>query len=135
MELNRPSNADLPLQAPASSQCCHSKVPVLLGCLLLASIALLTGAARPSEQAPAVVAAGSSPQANNLVALGAAATSDPLADEHRQEISEDSAKLLALAQALKTEVDKTNKDMLSLVVIRKADEIEKLAHSVRGQHN
>jgi hypothetical protein len=28
-------------------------------------------------------------------------------------------------------VDKTNKDMLSLNVIRKADEIEKLAHSVK----
>jgi hypothetical protein len=33
--------------------------------------------------------------------------------------------------ALKAEVDKTNKDMLSLNVIRKADEIEKLAHDVK----
>jgi hypothetical protein len=33
--------------------------------------------------------------------------------------------------ALKAEVDKTNKDMLSLNVIRKADEIEKLAHNVK----
>ena len=131
MELNRPSNADLPLQAPQSSQCCHSKVPVLLGCLLLASIALLTGAARPGVQASTV----SSPQTNNLVAASGPTASDPVAEEHRQQISEDSAKLLALAQALKTEVDKTNKNMLSLGVIRKADEIEKLAHSVRGQHN
>ncbi len=133
MELNRPSNADLPALAPQSSQCCHSKVPVLLGCLLLASIALLTGAARPGVQAS--TAAGSSPQGNHLLAATGSAASDPLAEEHRQQISEDSAKLLALAQALKTEVDKTNKNMLSLGVIRKANEIEKLAHSVRGQHN
>jgi hypothetical protein len=39
--------------------------------------------------------------------------------------------LLALAIALKAEVDKTSKDTLSLTVIRKADEIEKLAHTVR----
>ncbi len=130
MELNRPSNADLPRQAPQSSQR-NSKVPVLLGCILLASIALLTGAARPAEQASSV----SAPQGNNLVAATGPTASDPSAEEHRQQISEDSAKLLTLAQALKTEVDKTNKNMLSLVVIRKADEIEKLAHSVRGQHN
>jgi hypothetical protein len=39
--------------------------------------------------------------------------------------------LLALATELKVDMDKTNKDMLSLDVIRKADEIEKLAHSVK----
>lgn len=48
----------------------------------------------------------------------------------RKQITEDSGKLFELAQSLKTEVDKTNKDMLSLSVIRRADEIEKLAHSV-----
>jgi hypothetical protein len=44
---------------------------------------------------------------------------------------EDTDKLLALATQLKQEVDKTNKDVLSVDVIRKADEIEKLAHSVK----
>jgi hypothetical protein len=53
--------------------------------------------------------------------------------EHKRQISDDSAKLLTLAMALKAEVDKTNKDMLSLDVIRKADEIEKLAHNVRDK--
>jgi hypothetical protein len=51
--------------------------------------------------------------------------------ERKKQISDDSAKLLTLAMALKAEVDKTNKDMLSLNVIRKADEIEKLARSVK----
>ncbi len=49
----------------------------------------------------------------------------------KQQLADDSARLLALAIALKAEVDKTSKDTLSLTVIRKADEIEKLAHTVR----
>ena len=53
--------------------------------------------------------------------------------QRRQEISDDSAKLLKMASDLKAEVDKTNKDTLSLGVIRKAEEIEKLAHSVRDK--
>ncbi len=51
--------------------------------------------------------------------------------ERKKQIAEDSAKLLKLATELKTEVDKTTKDTLSLGVIRKADEIEKLAHNVK----
>jgi hypothetical protein len=51
--------------------------------------------------------------------------------ERKKQISDDSARLLKLVSDLKSEVDKTNKDTLSLNVIRKADEIEKLAHSVR----
>lgn len=51
--------------------------------------------------------------------------------ERKKQIANDSAKLLKLATDLKTEVDKTNKDTLSLNVIRKADEIEKLAHDVK----
>ena len=49
----------------------------------------------------------------------------------QKQLADDSAKLLALAVALKAEVDKTNKDTLSLSVIRKADAIEKLAHNVK----
>ncbi|MGD0789052.1 MAG: hypothetical protein ABR898_13785 [Terracidiphilus sp.] len=51
--------------------------------------------------------------------------------ERKKQIAEDSAKLLKLATELKAEVDKTTKDTLSLNVIRKADEIEKLAHGVK----
>jgi hypothetical protein len=51
--------------------------------------------------------------------------------ERKKQIANDSAKLLKLATDLKSEVDKTNKDTLSLNVIRKADEIEKLAHDVK----
>jgi len=51
--------------------------------------------------------------------------------ERKKQIVDDSAKLLKLATELKSEVDKTTKDTLSLGVIHKADEIEKLAHSVK----
>ncbi|MGO9433810.1 MAG: hypothetical protein ACLPH3_22150 [Terracidiphilus sp.] len=56
---------------------------------------------------------------------------DAASVERKKQLSDDSAKLLTLAMALKAEVDKTNKDMLSLSVVRKADEIEKLARNVR----
>jgi len=49
----------------------------------------------------------------------------------KKQIASESAKLLKLATELKAEVDKTDKDTLSIGVIRKADEIEKLAHSVK----
>jgi len=54
-------------------------------------------------------------------------------NERKRQIAEDSAKLLKLATELKAEVDKTTKDMLSLTVIRKADEIERLAHNVKDK--
>jgi len=52
-------------------------------------------------------------------------------NERKRQISDESTQLLALAVALKAEVDKTNKDVLSLNVIRKADQIEKMAHTVK----
>jgi hypothetical protein len=51
--------------------------------------------------------------------------------ERREQIAADSARLVKLATELKAEVDKSSKDTLSVSVIRKADEIEKLAHSVK----
>jgi hypothetical protein len=51
--------------------------------------------------------------------------------ERRKQIADDSTRLLKLASDLKAEVDKTSKDTLSINVIRKADEIERLAHNVK----
>lgn len=52
-------------------------------------------------------------------------------DLRQQQIVSDTAKLLTLAQQLKDAVDKSNKDMLSIAVVKKAEEIEKLAKSVK----
>ncbi len=51
-------------------------------------------------------------------------------DRQRQLVA-DTQKLVELANQLNAAVEKSNKDTLSLEVIRKADEIEKLAKSVR----
>lgn len=51
--------------------------------------------------------------------------------ERRKHIVEESDQLLTLAMALKAEVDKTDKGKPSPSLIRKADEIEKLAHNVK----
>ncbi len=54
------------------------------------------------------------------------------ANEARQaELRRDTGKLLKLATELQEYVDKTNESMLSVNVIKKAEEIEKLAHSVK----
>ena len=45
----------------------------------------------------------------------------------------DTDKLLKLAVELKNSVDKSNENVLSLDVIKKAEEIEKLAHSVKDK--
>lgn len=51
--------------------------------------------------------------------------------QRQQDIVKDTAKLLDLAQQLKDEVDKSRKDQMSVSVIKKAEEIEKLAKSVK----
>lgn len=54
-----------------------------------------------------------------------------LNQERQAELKRDTDKLLKLATQLKQEVDKSNENTLSLDVMRKAGEIEKLAKSVR----
>ena len=53
------------------------------------------------------------------------------AEARQKKMETDAAKLVEMAQQLKTSVDKTNKDMLSVDVIKEAERIEKLAHEVR----
>jgi hypothetical protein len=49
------------------------------------------------------------------------------------DLKRDTDKLLKLATELKESVDKTNASTLSLDVLKKAEEIEKLAHSVKDK--
>ncbi len=48
-------------------------------------------------------------------------------------LKNDTDKLLRLAVELKDYVDKSNENVLSISVMKKADEIEKLAHSVKDK--
>jgi hypothetical protein len=54
-------------------------------------------------------------------------------DDRHKRLEDDVEKLQALTNELKTEVDKANKDELSLDVMHKAAEIEKLAHEVQSR--
>jgi len=53
--------------------------------------------------------------------------------ERHAAIKSDTEKLLKLAVELKASVDKSNENLLSMEVVKKAEEIEKLAHSVRDK--
>ena len=52
-------------------------------------------------------------------------------EQRHADLKRDTEKLLQLSTELKEFVDKSNENVLSVDVVRKADEIEKLAHSVK----
>lgn len=54
-----------------------------------------------------------------------------LNEQRHENLKRDTDKLVKLSNELKQYVDKSNENMLSLDVIKKAEEIEKLAHSVK----
>ena len=54
-------------------------------------------------------------------------------DDRHKRLASDVDKLVSLTNELKSDIDKTNKDELSVEVIRKAQEIEKLAHDVQSR--
>jgi hypothetical protein len=109
----------------------------------LAGMAILAGAAQPGQQTPArnpdkpylLPEANRLPDVNQQMEMREQASKPETYAaanvERKKQISDDSTRLLKLATELKTEVDKTTKDTLSLNVIRKADEIERLAHNVK----
>lgn len=88
----------------------------------------------PSIHSPLVT---SPPDANEQMRMHAEKAKqqsyDAANSERIRQIANDSARLLQLANELKIEVDKTDKDTLSLAVIRKAEEIELLAHDVKAK--
>ena len=53
--------------------------------------------------------------------------------ERQAQLRNDTDKLLKLSQELKDYVDKSNENMLSVSVLKKAEEIEKLARSVKDK--
>ena len=53
--------------------------------------------------------------------------------QRQQDIKKDTDQLLELATELKQYVDKTNENIISLDVIKKAEQIEKLAHVVKDK--
>ncbi len=99
--------------------------------LVLASVTIPLGAQAGAGAKPAA-----QPAMSASPSTGGQSTFDipahPLSGKEQREaqIAADTAKLYQLAQELKVELDKSTKDTLSLTVIKKAAEIEKLAHSL-----
>jgi len=110
----------------------HGVRLTLLGVVLI----MLIGAAEPGRQKPVRdLASGTLPQEataapNDVSAQMAPQKVSAQLPVPRRQAAEQSAQLLQLATELKAEVDKTNKDLLSIDVVRKANAIEKLAHEV-----
>ena len=82
-------------------------------------------AAAPTQAAPAV-------QGTEAAKPPAVLSSDPV-QRRKDQIAVDTAQLDQLANELKVEMDKSTKDTLSLNVIKKAKEIEKLAYKLRDE--
>jgi hypothetical protein len=107
--------------------------------LFLAAFACLAQGGQDRQPVPPVANAhatpnpGTSSTTDNAAQLTVQQKTADADTERKKQITSDSSQLLTMAIALKAEVDKTNKDTLSLNVIRKADEIEKLAHTVKGK--
>ncbi len=105
---------------------------VALG-LVLGSVAALPGGARPgpspAAQDPRL---GQRPRDPNDPMVQIEKEQQKRLNKERQEaLKKDTDRLLELATELKTYVDKSNEHTLSVDVIRKAEEIEKLAKSVK----
>jgi type VI protein secretion system component VasF len=79
--------------------------------------------ASPGTQATSATPAAGQPGKQQAVATAA--------DPQKQEIANQCADLLQLATDLKKAVDKSSADTLSVTVVRKASDIEQLAHKVR----
>jgi hypothetical protein len=111
----------------------------LLACI--AVTAVISGSAQSAGDAQAPGADKPSPG----IGTSSQTNGDPdvLKDEQpvanlstrQKQIAANKAKLLRLATDLKTEIDKAGAGTLSVTAIRKANEIEKLARTVRQQMN
>ena len=126
MQFLRVSTATL--SRPFKSSAFRLCLPVSMLAVAVAGAGLFSGNAQSPAPLPAPVSTAS--QAPEAVAAPAdnppatsAASTDP-----KQQI----AQLLQMATDLKAEVDKSNKDQLSVAVVRKANALEQLARKVRS---
>jgi hypothetical protein len=81
-------------------------------------------------QTLSVIMPGNSPAGDDRLQRAQAAR---IFVERQTQLRVDTAKLLALSMELKQQVDKTDIDVLSLEVVKKAQEIQKLAKSVQDK--
>lgn len=101
-------------------------------CLLFAFCILLS--AMPcSAQFPGADRQGEPPAVTEQEAKLQREQAKKMNKQRHENLKRDTDKLLELATQLKQYVDKSNENTLSVDVIKKADEIDKLARSVRDK--
>ena len=102
-------------------------------CTLFANTAWLTRAAQAPDPIDASQASSSRRDRNDMdPPLPAGATKKALLEQRQKDIKKDIEKLFDLATQLKTEVEKTDATTtLSLPMVRRAEEIEKLARQIK----
>jgi type VI protein secretion system component VasF len=83
-------------------------------------------------QSPAQIPASASTASQGHAAVTTPANRPPTASAATTDPKQQIAQLLQMADDLKAAVDKTNKDELSIAVVRKASALEQLAHKVRN---
>jgi hypothetical protein len=110
------------MQSVQASRSSESRIRILC-CLAVFAMATVCTA---QEEKPAKDAVAAS-----VATQDHKAPKDAVENARKKQIADESAELLSMALALKAEVDKTTKDTLSLNVIKKADQIEKLAKQVK----
>jgi hypothetical protein len=93
--------------------------------------AILSGQAKPSGRPP-TSDPGTEPE--NSDAVPAKSSTKALLEANEKDIKRNIEKLYQLASDLKTEVEKTDSSqILSLALVKKAEEIEKLAHDIKAR--
>jgi hypothetical protein len=130
MKMQPPQSSLSRLQGckPSRNFACFAVLALIFIAPCLAQQAAQDASAQPSvPKPPAVqaVATTTSPVDNQK-------PSAPQTPKQKQ-LADDTARLLQLANELKAEMDKSSKDTLSLNVMKKAEQVEKLAHKVRDE--
>jgi len=97
----------------------------LLALLLLTSVSSLAQLPGPDQGAP--------PQLSEQEAKMRREQVKKMNKERHENLKKDTDKLVELANQLKQSVDKSNENVLSVDVVKKAEEIEKLARSVKDK--
>ena len=128
---------------PASRRERQPWVSLALGTLLLCPLGGSSGQVAPPSQPGSLPPASQSGSGRPSFGSEPLGMPDPASglnprklehmreDERRKRLMADTTRLVELTNELKTEIDKASKDELSLDVVRKAAEIEKLAHDVK----
>jgi len=95
---------------------------LVLGCIAVP-------AQQKEPQPPGAATAASAAAADK--AKAASSTEKPRMTPEQAQLRADTERLYKLTEELKEEVAKSNKDTLSVSVVKKAEEVEKLARSVK----